>query len=186
MLKVYENNANGNLIADFCGYATPDPTFATTNTVYLVSKRKVDPNGYSAGNVDLFYLASSQGPGCGGDIFNYGGMFSSPSYPNNERSLADCRWNITVPQHFRVAIKFRVFDLGSNSTCETNFVEIIEVNREGEDRIVRTYCGEEKPDVYSSKRNVLSVRFKKTVNFAGTGFLSEFFGVHQGLLNNVL
>lgn len=178
--QAYENNANGKLLANFCGYSTPDPAFATTNIVYVVSRKKVDPSGYSAGSVDMYYLASKQGVGCGGDLFNYGGIFSSPNYPNNDRSFADCRWNISVPQNFRVALKFKVFDLGSNSTCETNFVEIIEVSREGEDRVVRTYCGEEKPDVYSAERSVLSVRFKKTVNFAGTGFIAEFFGIDLG------
>lgn len=127
------------------------------------------------------YLASDKGPGCGGQIYNYGGIFSSPFYPQNDRNNSDCRWDISVPQNTRVALRFTTFDLGSKRTCDTNFVQIIERNSDtDEENVERTYCGEDTPATYRGNRNILSVRFKKTVNFSGTGFMASFMGIQPG------
>lgn len=55
---------------------------------------------------DLTYVASDKGRGCGGQLFNYGGQFSSPMYPANVREIADCKWDVTVPQNLVVALQF--------------------------------------------------------------------------------
>lgn len=60
----------------------------------------------SNGAYDITYLASNQGLGCGGQIFNYAGQFSSPMYPSNDRNASDCRWDITVPQNLVISIMF--------------------------------------------------------------------------------
>jgi hypothetical protein len=37
------------------------------------------------------------GRGCGGKLFNYGGVFTSPLYPMNYRNNSQCRWDVSVP-----------------------------------------------------------------------------------------
>ena len=37
------------------------------------------------------------GRGCGGKLFNYGGVFTSPLYPVNYRNNSQCRWDVSVP-----------------------------------------------------------------------------------------
>lgn len=46
------------------------------------------------------------GRGCGGELYNYGGTFSSPGYPNTDRNNSDCTWTINVPMNLMVAIHF--------------------------------------------------------------------------------
>lgn len=46
------------------------------------------------------------GPGCGGELYNYGGSFSSPGYPNTEQNSSDCTWTVSVPMNLYVAINF--------------------------------------------------------------------------------
>lgn len=151
--------------------------------MYLRSKRKSAPEDYYSAEVDVYYLASDPSSGCGGELFNYAGAFASPNYGKNERSYRECRWDIIVPQNFNVSLRFSHFDLGTSATCETNYVELIEVTRDGDETPVRRYCGDTIPDVYRGMRNVLSVRFKKTVNFAGVGFMAQFMSsVHGELL----
>jgi hypothetical protein len=60
--------------------------------------------------------------------------------------------------------------MGSKITCNTDFIEIIETNISGEEN-VRKYCGEDSPEVYRSSTNVVTVRFKKTTIFSGTGWI---------------
>lgn len=71
---------------------------------------------------------------------------------------------------------FLVFDMGS--VCIDNFLQIIEYEENGTEKVVRQFCGLEQPSNYSSTQNMLSVRFKKNVNFAGTGWLINFIGIH--------
>lgn len=47
------------------------------------------------------------GLGCGGDLYNYGGTFSSPGYPSTYRNNSDCTWTITVPMNLHVALHFQ-------------------------------------------------------------------------------
>jgi hypothetical protein len=37
------------------------------------------------------------GRGCGGKLFNYGGVFTSQLYPMNYRNNSQCRWDVSVP-----------------------------------------------------------------------------------------
>lgn len=94
---------DGNQIAtSICAQTVPSPFFSNTSHVTLKFK-KIDAS-YSS--YDITYLATDQGRGCGGELFNYGGQFSSPLYPSVERNYADCRWTIEVPQNLVVALKF--------------------------------------------------------------------------------
>lgn len=72
--------------------------------------------------------------------------------------------------------------MGPSIHCSDNFLQIIETDYEGEETVEREYCGEDVPSIYLSKRNVLSVRFKKTSNFAGTGWTLQFMAVHPSAL----
>lgn len=74
----------------------------------------------------------------------------------------------------------KVFDMGSVRTCQDNFVEIIEP-----DATIQPlqFCGVDNPSAYKSKSSTLSIRFKKTAEFSGTGWIINFMGVHQ---NSVL
>lgn len=62
----------------------------------------VDPTGA----YDITYLATDKGIGCGGQLYNYAGQFSSPWYPANDRNASDCRWDISVPQNLVISITF--------------------------------------------------------------------------------
>lgn len=55
---------------------------------------------------DITYIASNNSRGCGGEVFNYAGTFTSPGYPNTERNDSDCSWTINVPQHLVVQLDF--------------------------------------------------------------------------------
>lgn len=66
--------------------------------------------------------------------------------------------------------------------CSDNYVQIIETDYEGKETIARKYCGEDVPSSYKSQRNVLSIQFKKTSNFAGTGWNLQFMAVHPSAI----
>lgn len=76
VMKVYDGDfEHGALLKTLCGYATPDPIFSSTNQLSLLIQYESTSGYYQRGNYDILYVASekSKGPGCGGEIYNYGG-----------------------------------------------------------------------------------------------------------------
>lgn len=73
----------------------------------MIKTRKMDMSWVDTnGAYDITYLATDAGLGCGGQIFNYAGQFSSPMYPANDRNASECRWDISVPQNLVVSLTF--------------------------------------------------------------------------------
>lgn len=137
-------------------------------------------SGYSLGGTfDLSFLATDQGRGCGGVLYNYGGIFTSPLYPLNDRNSSQCTWDVNVPSNLIVALRFSVFDMGTKLTCQTNYVQFLEVNSDQTTRVGAQFCGDDVPAVYKAETSRLIVRFVKDANFAGTGWILHFMGVLQ-------
>ena len=67
--------------------------------------------------------------------------------------------------------------------CESDFVEFLEENDNGEMRSIKKYCGEDDPAVYLSARSKMQIHYVQTVNFAGTGWVINFIGVDEGKLS---
>lgn len=106
-LKVYDGDfENGVLLKTLCSYAMPDPIFSTTNQLSLFFHYGESSMVYSRGNYDIMYIATDKGQGCGGEVYNYGGIFTSPLYPSGNRTFYDCTWSVTVPQNLKVALRF--------------------------------------------------------------------------------
>lgn len=67
-----------------------------------------------------------------------------------------------------------VFDLGPRQLCEDNFVEILD-----SDSPRRRFCGTDNVAPFKSKLNVVTIRFKSGRNFAGSGWVLSFVGLHE-------
>ena len=106
-LKIFDGDfESGTLLKTLCGYAMPDPIFSTKNQLSLFFHFESGVQYYLRGNYDIMYVATDKGQGCGGEIYNYGGIFTSPLYPASNRTFYDCAWTLTVPQNLKVAIRF--------------------------------------------------------------------------------
>jgi len=55
----------------------------------------------------LWIIFEYTGRGCGGKMFNVGGVLTSPLYPLLYRKSATCRWDIEVPRPYPITIAFR-------------------------------------------------------------------------------
>lgn len=67
--------------------------------------------------------------------------------------------------------------MGPSTTCEENFVEIIEQCTAVEPVTSRKYCGTDNPVKYVAKCNRVVVHMQKNSNFGGTGWLMNFMGI---------
>ncbi|XP_055601686.1 cubilin homolog [Uranotaenia lowii] len=180
-VKIYDGLDTENEIAALCGFAMPGPIFSTGNVLRIdLPKSKTE---YATTVFDATFVATDKGRGCGGEIFNYGGQFSSPLYPNNNRTRMECLWTVTVPTNMYIALKFDIFDMGSKNTCNTDYVQLIEVSGE-EKKVIRQHCGGDTPAVFIGKSSVIQVLYKQTQNFGGTGWQAKFMAIEKGATVN--
>lgn len=80
-----------------------------------------------------YSLSLISGRGCGGQIYNYGGVFSSPLYPSPYRNRSVCNWDVIVPNGSKVILGFNVFDIGPKSICETDHVTVRDILPDGDE-----------------------------------------------------
>ncbi|XP_050328157.1 cubilin homolog [Bactrocera neohumeralis] len=171
-VEVFDSHTNSSL-QKICSYTGNDKAlFSNTNKLRIHLKM----SGYYT-RFEFTYLASQDGPGCGGNIYNTRGTIVNPFYPNNVRNNSDCRWNIRVPANLHILLSFDEFDLGTKNTCHSDYLEVIERDDDGTEDVVRRFCGGDNPKKYKSTRSSLSIRFHKTVNYDGTGWVINFSGV---------
>ncbi|KAH8276594.1 hypothetical protein KR044_004736, partial [Drosophila immigrans] len=177
-LEVFEKATNQSL-QRLCSFVEGGKgLFTQTNELRLHFK-----TGSYYSTIDLTYIASKlgAGPGCGGNIYNTEGIFTNAFYPQSVRNNSNCRWNVRVPSNNRVLLRFEAFDLGSRSSCSTDYLQIFEDTGRADEQQqeMRRFCGDDKPSYYKSGRSQLTVQFHKSVNYNGLGWVIRFSGVFE-------
>ncbi|ENN74285.1 hypothetical protein YQE_09257, partial [Dendroctonus ponderosae] len=164
-LEIREGNETGPQIFKACGYQLPNPLFSNSSQLYIRSYNLNTRKSNAYYSYNLMYVASEKKYGCGGKIFNSMGMFSSPMYPNPYREDIECTWNILVPLDYKVALKFKEFNIGGG--CAKNKL-VVETN-ENDVPTVHTFCpGDATPAILYSK-NSLTLTYYSSVNNGGNG-----------------
>ncbi|XP_050435751.1 cubilin [Adelges cooleyi] len=174
-LKVYDGSStSAPLLAkltDSSQVYTPVPIFSSASTLtmhYKVSRA-------DSGTMDFSYTSTDQGKGCGGRLFNTKGTVTSPMYPKLYRNGTTCRWDIAVPAPQPIGIAFRVFDLGPKSMCDTNFVDMYDVDQNtGKESFVAKYCGGDTPAYHVSKTGAVFIRYTTNIHNVGSGWILNF------------
>ncbi|KAM3616834.1 uncharacterized protein V6R79_024178 [Siganus canaliculatus] len=90
------------------------------------------------------------------------GSLQSPNFPESYPRESQLRWNISVPDGFRIKLYFSHFDLEPSYLCEYDYVKV-----EAEGEVLALFCGREETDteevpakqVITSPRNSLRVSF---------------------------
>ncbi|XP_058802311.1 cubilin [Phymastichus coffea] len=176
-MEIREGGSDGHLIQSVCNYETPEPVFSTGNRLSIhtfVDKER----SYFNNIYDFTYTSTNSGRGCGGDLYNYGGVFTSPFYPNSYRNRSTCTWNISVPKGMKVSLHLRIFDIGPKSMCDTDYLSIFNVNANGENgEAAITYCGGDMPAEFTGQSNRIAVTYVTSVNNGGSGWLAHFAAV---------
>ncbi|KAM3875478.1 mannan-binding lectin serine protease 1 [Diretmus argenteus] len=90
------------------------------------------------------------------------GSLQSPNFPEPYPRETQLRWNVSVPDGYRVKLYFSHFDLEPSYLCEYDYVKV-----EAEDEVLALFCGREETDteevpaqkIISSPRNSLRLLF---------------------------
>ncbi|XP_050535178.1 cubilin [Daktulosphaira vitifoliae] len=175
-LKIYDGSSTTSplltTLVDGSHYYSPNPIFSSSSIVTMQLKSQAL---WSSNIMDLTYTSTDQGKGCGGRLFNIEGIVTSPLYPKLYKKNSKCRWDISVPTPNSISIEFRVFDLGSKSMCDTNYLELYNVNPStGKESFVTKYCGGDTPAYHISESGAVSIIYVTSVHNMGSGWSLHF------------
>ncbi|KAK2496673.1 hypothetical protein MC885_006291 [Smutsia gigantea] len=108
---------------------------------------------------------------CGGFLSQPSGMFSSPFYPGNYPSNANCVWDIKVQNNYRVAVVFR--DVELESGCNYDYVEVFDGPHQSSPLITRVCDGAR--GSFTSSSNFMSIRFVSDGSITRRGFQASYY-----------
>lgn len=172
VLQIHDGDFSDGLLGQLCGVRVPNPIFSSGNKISLRSWGSQASNWYQ--KYDITYTSTKKGKGCGGELYNYKGRFTSPLYPGPYRNVSECTWEVSVPTGFVVNLKFTTFDLGVKGTCDTDYLQISDVPAEGTALTSTSYCGEDIPATYHSSVSKVLVKYFTSLNNGGTGWIIDF------------
>ena len=73
------------------------------------------------------------------------GNITSPMYPTYYPSYMLCTWRISTRNHYRIHIKFSIFDIENTEGCEFDSLEIYDGKHKMSNNLIGRYCGSNAP-----------------------------------------
>lgn len=154
------------LIGKFCGKKDPPPLMSTGSRLWI---------RYSSGDAETRQgFKASYKAVCGGPISGRQGTIQSPYYPEWYPPNTKCTWTISLPQHFRVGIRFNAFDIESHHKCLYDYLQIYD-GPDVSSPVLGRFCGKSLPNELKSNSSQLTIQFASDGTVMKPGFYLEFF-----------
>jgi hypothetical protein len=152
-----------------CGRTVPDPIFLNTNTALL---KFVTDGSLTHAGYDITYLASPDG--CGGQLWDVNGTFTSPGYPQTVSTTVKCHWLISVPQQRHVNLLLTILPslstLPPSADCTSSFVSVYDSLSLDPERLRGTFCIAESIAVMTSSSNNMLVVYSSNATSVNIAF----------------
>ncbi|XP_060950209.1 cubilin [Limanda limanda] len=159
-------NADGELLATFCGQTTPIIPIVVFTPELWVQFQTDTSQG------DLGFKAKYLFSECGGWQSGEGGVLSSPNYPSIYPNPSRCAWLLEAPVGHTITLTFSYFNLEPHSTCGWDSVTIFNGGSPGSP-IIGQYCGNTSPGSIQSGSNKLAVVFLADHSVSLGGFTAS-------------
>lgn len=107
---------------------------------------------------------------CGGNYTSENGTITSPGFPGNYPTNAECVWIINVAPGNSLSLTFDTFAIEDNPHCDTDYLEIRE--KSGVGKLVGAFCGNSIDSLSSS--STLWIKFRSDASSSDRGFSAEY------------
>ncbi|GFR72246.1 hypothetical protein ElyMa_003835300 [Elysia marginata] len=129
---------------------------------------------HSGGSQGFSFEWTSRTPECGGDFRLVDrGEIKSPGYPQQYSPHRDCVWTVFVNPGSRVSFTLPNLDLGKDSTCNGNFLEILDGQTERHP-VLRKWCTSISAHTIHTSGPFAFVRFHSSKTRSGRRFKITF------------
>uniref|UniRef100_A0A7E4UNF5 Cubilin n=1 Tax=Panagrellus redivivus TaxID=6233 RepID=A0A7E4UNF5_PANRE len=133
-----------------------------------------------------YSFVSNNENGCGFTAHAGRGLITTPNYPKDYPSNANCIWDIIVPYGYHVKLEFEDFDVQLSRNCDKDFVILSQEYQsralaplgdyyfyfEHEDK-QPTVCGNEVPKPFVAESNRIRLNFTTDASTSGRGFKAK-------------
>ncbi|XP_026748193.2 cubilin [Galleria mellonella] len=161
-------NMNSTLLGIFCGSAdhTPPTQTSTHNFLYLkfTSDISISGTGFYANYTTIDVE-------CGGIYKQTTGLINHPSgdtalYNNGQ----NCTWMLIAPEGMHIKLSWNRFDLEEMPSCDSDYLEIIEIDNNNMNETMGKYCGTVLPPAITTMTNRLMLQFVSDRTIRSAGF----------------
>ncbi|XP_053305203.1 embryonic protein UVS.2-like [Spea bombifrons] len=116
---------------------------------------------------------------CSSVLSDFGGTFSSASYPSSYPNNNNCTWLIRVPSD-KVALQFSAFDIQTSRDCASDYIRVFDGSSRTSPLLLDRSCGTGQMPYLVSSRNALLVEFITDQSVTATGFRASYSTVTCG------
>ncbi|XP_059051310.1 cubilin-like [Achroia grisella] len=160
-------NVNSTLLGKYCGGTEhiPPTQTSTHNFLYLkfTSDISISGTGFYANYTTLDVE-------CGGIYKQTTGLINHPSDDSLYKNEQNCTWILIAPEGMHIKLNWNSFDLEEMPSCDSDYLEIIEMDSNNKYDTMGKYCGTVLPPAVTTMTNRLILKFVSDRTIRSAGF----------------
>ncbi|KAF8777573.1 Cubilin like protein [Argiope bruennichi] len=112
---------------------------------------------------------------CNNNLTSRRGVIESPNFPDTYPHNHNCTWMIQAPPGSNISIAFSHLFLEGGDTCDADYVEVLQMDKEGHQSQLGKYCGDTNrpPGTIQTTTNTAIVRLVTDQSVTREGFRLE-------------
>lgn len=175
-VMVYDGQTDSSRrIGKFCGTSIPPVLQSSSNTLLVKFHSDFQRSYYGFiarwESRAMIVKPTISTPECGRQTTELNGTLSSPGYPSNYPSNADCIWVISAPSGHYIELTFKVFDIYKEGRgCRYDYVEIRDGNSRDSPSLGR-HCGRTVDEKFQTVSNHARIRLHTDGSLERQGFV---------------
>ncbi|XP_032520799.2 cubilin homolog [Danaus plexippus] len=159
---------NSTLLGKYCGGAESTPPIQTSTYNYMYIKFNSDMSITGRGFYANYTTINIK---CGGIYKEATGIINYPVDENLSYTVnQSCTWIVVAPEGMHIKLSWNRFDLEDMVDCNSDYVELIELDNNNDENILGRYCGDTLPPALTTSSNRLRINFISDSTVSGTGF----------------
>ncbi|XP_075972136.1 cubilin [Anticarsia gemmatalis] len=161
-------DGNSTLLGRYCGGSDHTPPVQTSTHNYMYIRFRSDMSLSGTGFYANYTTIDTE---CGGIHRETTGLINHPSgdssaYKNDQT----CQWLLIAPEGMHIKLTWNRFEIEHMSKCDSDYLEIVEIDQNNENSLLGKYCGTRTPPSLTTSSNRLKLKFVSDSSIRQSGF----------------
>lgn len=158
---------NSTLLGRYCGGSQHMPPVQTSTHNYMYVRFKSDMSLSGTGFYANYTTINTE---CGGIYRDTTGLINHPSTDSSYRNDQSCQWLLIAPEGMHIKLTWNRFEVEDMPGCNSDYLEITEINDNNENEVLGKYCGTRSPPTLTTSTNRLKLKFVSDSDVRYGGF----------------
>lgn len=160
------HDINSTLLGRYCGGVEHIPPAQTSTHNYMYLRFNSDMSISGRGFYANYTTIDTR---CGGIYKETTGLINHPS-ENEYENEQSCTWMLIAPEGMHIKLTWNRFDIENMPSCNSDYVELIEIDENNENNVLGKFCGTNTPPASTTSTNRLMIKFETDSSVTSTGF----------------